>query len=53
MDRLAAVNWTAYQDEALAAIGAALSEQELEDARVKAVTLTGSGNGSALRPAAE
>ena len=35
MDRLAAVNWTAYQEEALAAIGAALSEQELDDARVK------------------
>jgi phenylalanyl-tRNA synthetase alpha chain len=35
LDRLAAVNWTAYQEEALAAIGAALSEQELDDARVK------------------
>ena len=35
MDRLAAVNWTAYQEEALAAIGSALSETELDDARVK------------------
>jgi phenylalanyl-tRNA synthetase alpha chain len=35
LDRLAAVNWAAYQEEALAAIGAALSEQELDDARVK------------------
>ncbi|MCW2963967.1 MAG: Phenylalanine--tRNA ligase alpha subunit [Actinomycetia bacterium] len=35
MDSLAAVDWTAYQDEALAAIGSALSEAELDDARVK------------------
>jgi hypothetical protein len=35
LDRLAAVDWTAYETEALAAIGAALSEQELDDARVK------------------
>src|SRR5665213_3886531 len=35
LDRLAAVDWTAYQDEALAAIGSALSETELDAARVK------------------
>jgi phenylalanyl-tRNA synthetase alpha chain len=35
LDSLAAVDWTAYQEEALAAIGSALSEQELDDARVK------------------
>jgi phenylalanyl-tRNA synthetase alpha chain len=35
LDSLAAVNWTAYEEDALAAIGAALSEAELEDARVK------------------
>src|SRR5258708_21576340 len=35
LDSLAAVDWTAYETEALAAIGAALSEQELDDARVK------------------
>jgi phenylalanyl-tRNA synthetase alpha chain len=34
LDSLAAVNWTAYETEALAAIGAALSEQELDGARV-------------------
>ncbi|HEV7639369.1 MAG TPA: phenylalanine--tRNA ligase subunit alpha [Gaiellaceae bacterium] len=40
MDSLAAMqsngtDWTAYQEEALAAIAAALSEQELDDARVR------------------
>ena len=35
MDSVAAVDWTAYETEALKAIGAALSEQELDDARVK------------------
>jgi phenylalanyl-tRNA synthetase alpha chain len=35
LDSLAAVNWTAYEQEALSAIGAALSEEELDDARVK------------------
>jgi phenylalanyl-tRNA synthetase alpha chain len=40
LDRLAAMlsngtKWNAYQEEALAAISAALSEQELDDARVK------------------
>jgi phenylalanyl-tRNA synthetase alpha chain len=35
LDSVAAVNWTAYQDEALKAIADALSEQELDDARVK------------------
>ena len=34
MDSLAAVDWTAYETEATAAIGAALAEGELEDARV-------------------
>jgi phenylalanyl-tRNA synthetase alpha chain len=35
LDSLAAVNWTAYEQEALAAISAALSESELDDARVR------------------
>jgi len=35
LDSLAAVNWTAYEEEATAAIGAALSEAELDDARVR------------------
>lgn len=35
MDSVAAVDWTAYEQEALTAIGAALSEQELDGARVK------------------
>ena len=35
MDSLAAVNWPAYETEALAAIGAAPAEEELDDARVK------------------
>lgn len=35
MDSLAAVDWTAYETEGLAAIGAALSTEELDDARVK------------------
>ncbi|MDX6426509.1 MAG: Aminoacyl tRNA synthetase class N-terminal domain, partial [Gaiellaceae bacterium] len=35
MDSLAAVDWTAYETEALAAIGAAHTEQELDHARVK------------------
>ncbi|HZQ82488.1 MAG TPA: phenylalanine--tRNA ligase subunit alpha [Gaiellaceae bacterium] len=35
MDRLAAVNWPAHEEEALAAIGAALSEAELDDVRVR------------------
>ena len=35
MDSLAAVNWPAYETEAVEAIAAALSEQELADARVK------------------
>jgi phenylalanyl-tRNA synthetase alpha chain len=37
LDSVAAVNWQAYEDEALAAIGAALSEEELTDARVGAL----------------
>ena len=35
MDSLAAVDWPAYETEALAAFGSAPSEQELDDARVK------------------
>ena len=35
MDSLAAVNWSAYETEALAAIGAAPAEEDLDDARVK------------------
>ncbi|MDX6474845.1 MAG: phenylalanyl-tRNA synthetase alpha chain, partial [Gaiellaceae bacterium] len=35
MDSLAAVNWAAYESEALAAISAALSEAELDEARVQ------------------
>ena len=35
MDSLAAVDWTAYETEALSALDAALSEHELDDARVK------------------
>ena len=35
MDSVAAVNWEAYEAEALAAIAGALSEHELEDARVR------------------
>ena len=35
MDSVAAVDWTAYEQEALKAIGAALSESELDDTRVK------------------
>jgi phenylalanyl-tRNA synthetase alpha chain len=35
LDSVAAVNWPAYEDEALKAINAALSEAELDDARVK------------------
>jgi phenylalanyl-tRNA synthetase alpha chain len=35
LDSVAAVNWPAYEDEASSAIGAALSEAELDDARVK------------------
>ncbi len=35
MDSLAAVNWTGYEEEALAAVRAALSDAELEDARVR------------------
>jgi phenylalanyl-tRNA synthetase alpha chain len=34
LDSLAAVDWTAYETHATAAIGAALAESELEDARV-------------------
>jgi phenylalanyl-tRNA synthetase alpha chain len=34
LDSLAAVDWTAYETEGTAAIGAALAEGELEDARV-------------------
>ncbi|HZQ16059.1 MAG TPA: phenylalanine--tRNA ligase subunit alpha [Gaiellaceae bacterium] len=34
MDRLAAVDWKAYEEEALARVRAALSEAELEEARV-------------------
>jgi phenylalanyl-tRNA synthetase alpha chain len=37
LDSLAAVNWQAYEEEALAAIGAALSEDELTEARVAAL----------------
>jgi len=37
LDSLAAVNWTAYEEDALAAIGSALSDAELEEARVKVV----------------
>ena len=35
MDRLAAVDWTAYEEEARTAIDDALAEGELEDARVR------------------
>ena len=35
MDSLAAMHWPAHESEALSAIGAALSEQELDEARVK------------------
>ncbi len=35
MDSVAAVDWAAYEDEAHAAIRAALSETELDDARVR------------------
>jgi phenylalanyl-tRNA synthetase alpha chain len=35
MDSLAAVDWTAYEEKARAAIDAALAEGELEDARVR------------------
>src|SRR4029079_2535028 len=35
LDSLAAVDWTAYETEALGALDAALSEHELDDARVK------------------
>jgi phenylalanyl-tRNA synthetase alpha chain len=34
LDSVAAVNWEAYESEGLAAIGAALSEAELDEARV-------------------
>jgi phenylalanyl-tRNA synthetase alpha chain len=37
LDSVAAVNWQAYEEEALAAIGAALSEDELAEARVAAL----------------
>ncbi len=35
MDSLAAVDWTAYESEALTAISDALSEDELGEARVR------------------
>jgi phenylalanyl-tRNA synthetase alpha chain len=35
LDSLAAVNWAAYEEEALAAIAAALAETELDEARVR------------------
>jgi phenylalanyl-tRNA synthetase alpha chain len=35
LDSLAAVNWTAYEGQALAAVSEALSETELDDARVQ------------------
>jgi phenylalanyl-tRNA synthetase alpha chain len=35
LDSLAAVNWTAYEEDARAAIAVALAESELEDARVR------------------
>ena len=35
MDSVAAVNWEAYEQEATAAIGAALSDAELDEARVR------------------
>ena len=35
MDSVAAVNWAAYEEEALTAIGAAGSEAELDEARVR------------------
>jgi phenylalanyl-tRNA synthetase alpha chain len=35
LDSLAAVNWEAYEEEAIAAIGAALSDAELDEARVR------------------
>ncbi|MDX6506419.1 MAG: phenylalanyl-tRNA synthetase alpha chain, partial [Gaiellaceae bacterium] len=35
MDSLAAVDWPAYETEALTAVGAALSEPELDEARVR------------------
>jgi len=37
LDSVAAVNWQTYEEEALAAIGAALSEDELVEARVGAL----------------
>ena len=35
MDSVAAVDWEAYEQEATGAIGAALSDSELDDARVR------------------
>jgi phenylalanyl-tRNA synthetase alpha chain len=35
LDSVAAVNWEAYEQEAVAAIGAALSDAELDEARVR------------------
>jgi phenylalanyl-tRNA synthetase alpha chain len=35
LDSVAAVNWTAYEEEAEAAIAAALAERELDEARVR------------------
>jgi phenylalanyl-tRNA synthetase alpha chain len=35
LDSVAAVNWEAYEQEAIAAIGAALSDAELDEARVR------------------
>jgi phenylalanyl-tRNA synthetase alpha chain len=35
LDSLAAVDWTAYEEQALAAISSSLSESELDDARVQ------------------
>src|SRR4051794_38752151 len=35
LDSLAAVNWPAYETEALSALGAALSEHELDEARIR------------------
>jgi phenylalanyl-tRNA synthetase alpha chain len=37
LDSVAAVNWAAYEEEALAAIGRAVSETELNDARVRSL----------------
>jgi phenylalanyl-tRNA synthetase alpha chain len=37
LDNLAAVDWAAYEEEALKAIGGALSEAELDEARVRFV----------------